>query len=236
MGLHPSVKHPLSKDPVPRIVLPDSLVRMPNNPKVLLFDLGGVLIEFTGFHGLLPLLAQPPSPSELIARWDSYDPFESFQRGRLTPQEFAEAFCRDWSLNIAANDFIVHFRSWTHRMYPGAAALMAQLGRRFRLAALSNSNALHWERNCIDLGVDRLFERAFSSHLVGWCKPEPEIYEHALRELNIRPDEAMFFDDVRVNVDAAHGLGIAGHHVVGISELRACLSELGMLAVPGSIH
>ncbi len=39
-------------------------------------------------------------------------------------------------------------------------------------------------------------------------KPEPEIYKVALNGLGIKPEEAVFFDDIQVNVDAARKLGI----------------------------
>lgn len=39
-------------------------------------------------------------------------------------------------------------------------------------------------------------------------KPERRIYEHTLRALNVEPSEAIFLDDLGVNLKAAKELGI----------------------------
>jgi FMN phosphatase YigB (HAD superfamily) len=42
---------------------------MQRHPKLLLFDLGGVLVEFSGFRDLRPLLRVPLSESEIRQQW-----------------------------------------------------------------------------------------------------------------------------------------------------------------------
>ena len=39
-------------------------------------------------------------------------------------------------------------------------------------------------------------------------KPDPEIYKHALRLLNVEAGEVVFLDDIGPNLKAARGLGI----------------------------
>lgn len=46
---------------------------------------------------------------------------------------------------------------------------------------------------------------------VGCAKPDPRIYEEALRRLGVAPEEALFVDDTPANVDAAERLGLTGH-------------------------
>src|SRR4029453_2600862 len=94
---------------------------------------------------------------------------------------------------------------------------------------LSNSNAVHWERNAHDLQLFTHFEAALSSHLLGCHKPDPVIYQRALATLHVGPDAVLFFDDVAANVEAARAVGIRAFRVAGITELRACLSAEGLL-------
>ena len=91
---------------------------------------------------------------------------------------------------------------------------------RFRLAALSNSNELHWDRNVNDLGVTDWFEVAISSHQVGLCKPDPRIYLTALDRLAVSPEAVVFFDDVQENVAAALELGMRAYQVNGVDGVR----------------
>ncbi len=43
-------------------------------------------------------------------------------------------------------------------------------------------------------------------------KPDERIYQLALERLGVRPHEAIFLDDFKVNIDAANALGIHGIH------------------------
>lgn len=191
--------------------------------EVLLFDLGGVLVEFSGVRDVAPLLRVGASESEIRERWGRCPHTDAYGLGQLSRQEFGERFVREWNLRVTPEEFLQEFRSWSRRLLPGAAELLASLRPRFRLAALSNSNELHWERNSNDLGLTGLFEVAISSHQVGLSKPDPRIYLAALERLRVSPQAVAFFDDVAANVAAASQLGMRAFQVAGVEEVRATL-------------
>jgi len=188
--------------------------------EVLLFDLGGVLLEFSGVRDVAPLLRKEATESELVERWSSCPHTQAYCCGLLSREDFAERFVRDWGVTVPPDRFLHEFRSWSKRLLPGAKELLATLRPRFRLAALSNSNELHWERNATDLGVNDLFELAISSHEVKCCKPDPEIYQVALDRLAVSPNAVMFFDDLPANVAAASRLGMRAFQVNGVEGVR----------------
>src|SRR5512141_1841247 len=140
---------------------------------VLLFDLGGVLVEFSGVRELAVLLQGRLSESEIREQMSYYSPSEQFGLGKLSPEDFGNRFVKDWNLELPPQDFLREFQSWSKRLFPGAVELLTLLRPRFRLAALSNSNELHWERNTNDVGVTSLFELAISSHQFGLYKTDP---------------------------------------------------------------
>jgi glucose-1-phosphatase len=197
--------------------------------EVLLFDLGGVLVEFSGVQEVARLLPAGTSQSEIVERWDQCPHTDAFGRGQLSRQDFAERFIRDWGIDLAPERFLEEFRSWSKCLLPGAAELLASLRSRFRLAALSNSNELHWERHSHDLGVTDLFEIALSSHQVGLRKPDPRIYLTALDRLGVSPHAVMFFDDVHENVVSAAALGIRAFQVDGVQGVRERLTREHLL-------
>jgi putative hydrolase of the HAD superfamily len=193
--------------------------------QVLLFDLGGVLVEFSGVRDLSPMLKVHASEEDIRARWSTCEHTEAFGLGKLSRQEFGERFVRDWGLTVTPEHFLQEFRSWSRRLLPGAVELLASLRPHFRLAALSNSNELHWDRNTQDLGITGLFELALSSHQFGLSKPAAEFYLLALERLGVSPDAVLFFDDVPANVAAASALGIRSFQVNGVEDVRTCLVE-----------
>ena len=196
---------------------------------VLLFDLGGVLVEFSGVHDLAVLLQGRFSESEIMEQMSHYLPSELFGLGKLSRAEFGNRFVKDWGLDLTPEDFLREFQSWSKCLYPGAVELLTLLRPRFRLAALSNSNELHWERNTNELGVNDLFEVAISSHQVGLYKPDPQMYLTALDRLGVLPDRVMFFDDVSANVSAASALGIRAYQVDGLEGVQSRLIQEHLL-------
>lgn len=200
---------------------------MTDRPKpLLLFDLGHVVVEVTGERDLTPYLKGPLRREG--GGWPAMEAWDAFERGLLTPQEFAAQFVEQVDLTIDPVRFLALFASWTRGLFPGAKETLDALRPRFRLAALSNSNEVHWRRNA-ELGVPQLFERAFTSHEIGVRKPALEIYEHVLREMDVVAADVTFFDDQQPNVDAAKQVGMDAHRIEGVDQLRACLRELGYL-------
>ena len=51
-------------------------------------------------------------------------------------------------------------------------------------------------------------------------KPEREIYELCLKELGVLPEQTVFFDDVKENVDAALMLGIHAFVWTGLEKAQ----------------
>jgi putative hydrolase of the HAD superfamily len=126
---------------------------------------------------------------------------------------------------------------------PGARELLDELRPRYRIAALSNSNELHWKRNTEELGITGMFEFALSSHQLGVCKPDPQIFRIAVDRARVSAPEAIvFFDDLPANVEAAKSAGLRAFEVRGVDSLRgatgqrraALKTEYGFLVpVPG---
>ena len=70
------------------------------------------------------------------------------------------------------------------------------------------------------------FELRVLSYEVGSWKPEAKIYALALEKAGVKPEEAIFIDDQKKNVDAAEALGIHGIVFQNTEQLRTKLLEL----------
>jgi len=197
--------------------------------RLLLFDLGGVLVDFSGPRELGQYLRKAATPHEILERWIACPHTDQFERGVISPTDWAERFVREWDVSIEPAEFLRVFRTMTRCVLPGARELLEMLQPRFRLAALSNSNAVHWDRNKNEMRLLDLFEFAIASHEVGLCKPDPRIYEAALHRAQLPPGAVMFFDDLPANVAAARALGIHARQVKGVEAIRECLAAEGLL-------
>jgi putative hydrolase of the HAD superfamily len=76
------------------------------------------------------------------------------------------------------------------------------------------------------------FDSMTLSSAIGTAKPEPEIFEHCLKSLGVRADEALFIDDREANIEGALRAGISGIFAPSPEELRATLSAIGFTPLP----
>ena len=83
---------------------------------------------------------------------------------------------------------------------PGANSLLAELKQQgYKLAVVSNGG--HATRLTIlqGLGFSHYFDEIISSELVGMSKPNPEIFLHTSRQLDVAPQNCLFIGDHPVN-------------------------------------
>jgi len=201
---------------------------MATRPSVLLFDLGGVLVDFSGVEDLRPLLPETLDDEALLARWAACPHSLAYGAGQLSTEEFVPLFMRDWSIGLEPEAFRTAWQGWVRGWLPGAAALIQDLRPHYRLAALSNSNAAHWEE-LARLGMLDAFDLALGSHELGVRKPDPAIYRKALDRLAVPPEAVLFFDDSAANVDAARSVGMQAVHVEGPEAVRRHLTGASLI-------
>ena len=74
------------------------------------------------------------------------------------------------------------------------------------------------------------------SYQLGVAKPDPAIFRYTLSELGTLPEETLFIDDKRPNVEAARALGIQAIEYSSVERLREELIAAGLdgvLPLPG---
>jgi len=87
---------------------------------LLLFDFGGVLVEFAGPNELGRHLRWPSTPALILDRWTKCPHTDEFERGQLSPAEWAERFIHDWDVDLRPDAFLATFTTWSRRVLPGA--------------------------------------------------------------------------------------------------------------------
>ena len=91
-------------------------------------------------------------------------------------------------------------------------AFLQRLRPAYRTAALSNAWSGTREAMRVHYGMDRLVDLMIFSDEEGIAKPDARIYHLAAGRLGVRPEEAIFVDDVPRNVEAARAVGMLAVH------------------------
>ena len=112
--------------------------------EVILFDLGGVLIELgeSPFHHDWV----DPDNQQASNDWHLSPANVAFDKGMISAETFAQTFKSDLKLSASPQQIGNHFRDWPIGPYAGVHQLLQSLRSQFRLAILTNTNALDWPR------------------------------------------------------------------------------------------
>ena len=104
---------------------------------------------------------------------------------------------------------------------------MAIKQRGLLTAIVSNMGGFVHEHMVRELDWLSRFDVLVWSYQLGVAKPDPAIYIFALERLGTRPEETLFIDDKRENVETAVAMGMKGMIFSNVEKLRLDLVELG---------
>ena len=194
--------------------------------KVILFDLGGVLLNL---NDPIETFGLKISEVEFMERWLRSPAVREFESGAIDAESFARRIVSDAELPYDWQEFLQRFDSWPDRLFDETIGVLNAIPDNIKLALLSNINALHWNRDDIAGQIGELFDHAFLSFKTGLVKPDREAFEMVTKRYNCRQDEILFFDDNPLNVSAAANYGIQAVLVVGIAAARQALRKRGVL-------
>lgn len=195
----------------------------------VLFDLGNVLIRWDPRYHYRERFASADEMEAWLAEVAPGTWNHEMDRGK----PFAEAIAERTALYPQHAELLGEWQTQWERMLGEAieesVTLLADLRTAgYRVAALTNWSAetfpvararfpfLGWFEDVIISGVERL------------AKPEPEIFEIALRRTGFVAETTVFIDDNQPNVTAAASLGMRTILFTNAEACRADLRELGV--------
>lgn len=203
------------------------------SPKIVCFDLGGVMVQIAGTWKQAAVNAGLTAEVKATA-FSDIGFFDRFQAGAVSQGDYLEALSGalgiDATLCASAHNGIIQAE------YPGIPDLVGRLRERgVRTGCLSNTNELHWElmtRPDLFPTVASLDVKV-ASHLVRSCKPDPAIYQDFEDQAGLRGGEVVYFDDVPQFVEAGLSRGWRAFKIdpnAGPSaQMGAILVELGLI-------
>ncbi len=196
----------------------------------VVFDLGGVLIDWNPRHLYRQLFADEDEMEQFLATICTLEWHAAHDRG----EDMAESCAALAAAHPAHADLIMAWVERTEDMIAGAiddtVAILAELkARGIRLYVLSNM-----EPHTFPVRLERFeFLRWFDDHVIsgyeGLIKPDPAIFHRLLDRFGLEPARTVFIDDSAPNVEAARRIGIDAIRFESPAQLRAELSARGIL-------
>lgn len=204
---------------------------MSQNINTIIFDLGGVLIDWNPRYLYRKIFKTEDEVSWFLenictSEWnDKQDAGRSFEEAteellKLHPEWEVpiRAWYGRWQETISGSlqetvDILAHFKTnSSHRIY----ALTNWSDQTFPWA-LDNFEFLHWFEGIVVSGVEKS------------RKPFPEFYQILFDRYKINPVQSLFIDDNFKNIEGARAVGLNTIHFESPQQLRKDLIRLGLL-------
>ncbi len=198
--------------------------------KAVVFDVGNVLFHWDLRALFAKLIGDPVELDWFLA--NVVTPQWHFQHdaGRRLAEMLPElkADYPDYAAYIDA--YAVRFNETIPGPVAGSLEIVAELSARaIPIFGITNFGAEFWDGFRPTQPAFDLFTDIIVSGVEKMVKPDPAIYQLALRRFGLAAGEAIFIDDMPANVDAARANGFAAHRFLDAETLRAELYSLDLL-------
>lgn len=195
-----------------------------------IFDIGGVLAYPDSFDEVLAgVMERSQIPrSSFMPHWQKYYPL--FSTGKLSEEDFWQTLSKEQQVNPIESIglFEEEYKKQFHT-FDAVFEIVTELKKTgLKIAILSNMIPPH-TRYLRSINFVDGFDPVIFSCEVGLRKPDPRIYQLAIDQLQIKPEEAFFVDDKQRNINPANDEKLQAILFTGPEKLRAELHTFGCL-------
>jgi len=177
--------------------------------KAFFFDIGGVLVKVDSSKSIQKLSEKLKVSPEKIQEGMTRELLNEYERGHMTSNQFYEQLLINYGSDekMEMETFKAY---WLEVLFPctRSVAFLERVKQEFPVWLLSNTNDFHYDLLMRDFPFMKMVDGGTYSFMVGSMKPDPLIYEVAIKKSGFRPEEILFIDDLEANVQAAGDMGI----------------------------
>lgn len=206
--------------------------------KAVLWDFGGVILT-SPFAAFRRYEDENGLPRDFIRGLNARNPDDNAWARLERSEVDIDGFCALFEAESRAAGHAVSgadvLKLLAGEVRPEMVAALRTVAANFKTACLTNNARLGDgpgmartpEKARAIAEIMTIFDTVIESSAVGVRKPEPRFYEIACERLDIRPAEAVFLDDLGINLKPARAMGMrtikVGEPAQAIAELEAVL-------------
>ncbi len=194
--------------------------------KAVIFDLGGVVVDFSNAEYYAHLAEKSGLKVSRIRQAVEKRRIGLLEKDMMTIRTFERQLADEIGLREGEIGWYDFYKKHV-RINIDVQEVVGMLHGDYITAFLSNIDKTRYfyTRKIVDLD---LFDYRFASCYIGQRKPDPLIFRFALKKVGVRAQEAVFIDNMMENVRGAGRIGIEAVHFVGRRMLDRQLSKLGL--------
>lgn len=196
-------------------------IRGDNMIKNIVFDIGNVLVTFYPQEHFLPYFKDEGKTNRLCEQIFTHEAWEQYDQGVLQLADLYEIYDDMYPEDIVDTHYILDHWLALMKAMPDTFAYMKELKKQgyhvYLLSNISKDSADCLKKkmpffNEVDGGV--------LSYEVKMIKPTAGIYEELLKRYQLVPQETIFFDDNKANIEQARKMGIFGILFIDLADAK----------------
>jgi putative hydrolase of the HAD superfamily len=193
--------------------------------RAVFWDIGGVLLS-SPFDAFARFEEERGLPPGFLRQVNAADPHTNawahLERGDVSVDEFADLFEEECAALGHRVDAMEVLGLLTGEVRPQMVEAVRRCRERLKVGAITN-NVAEERMSGSMAGILTLFDAVVESSKAGVRKPDPEIYALACAALAVEPHEAVFLDDLGINLKPARAMGM---HTIKVVDPDVALKEL----------
>lgn len=157
--------------------------------------------------------------------------FQKFDLGQFSEDDIINYFLSYEGVNSTKEKIREDVDSYLHIDNQLVDTIKNLKNKGYKIALLSNGNSSFFERKLYIMFPEfkSLFDEIIISSNIGMVKPNDDIYFYALDKINSKPEESVFIDDNKMNIDAAENLGIKSFLYTDANSFNNYLENLDII-------
>ena len=197
--------------------------------RLILSDFGGVICTFD-YRIFCKRLAQRTgrTADQIYTAVFNGSLQGDFESGKLSGRAYHRAVMARLGADVTYEEFFPMYGDIFTEI-PATCELLRRLHGRYPLYLLSDTNEIHFGYVRETVEVLSLFDQFVVSYEVGAMKPDPRIYQEALRRSGLPASACVFVDDREANVLGALRVGIPALRFESADRLADDLTSLGVV-------
>lgn len=199
--------------------------------KNIIFDLGGVLVDWSPDYMYKKLIPEPEQRSYFLNSICTLDWNEEQDGGRTIEEANKELINKYPEHKELIEDYYTRWEEMLGGPIQPTVEIFRQLkdAKKYGIYALTNWSAETFPRALEIFDFFHWFDGRIVSGEEKTRKPFKEIYDLTLNRFNLIANETLFIDDNLRNIKAANELGIITHHFISPEQLSNYLKDNGLL-------
>ncbi len=197
--------------------------------KAILVDYSGVLVDSPSTSDTFSRVANEIGVSEIFLKEGVYgqnrELWNQAKLGSISETEHWLTVEQNLGLPTNQVQWIKTQLFETPQLHQTFLSFLKMLGDCYSFALVSNAIPV-FTRTWSKLGFHEWFDVMINSSAVKLAKPDTEIYELALKHLNLQPEECIVVDDLTRNLRTAADLGFRIVHYTDENQAIAAIKEL----------